>query len=111
VGDFKLEVNWEYRFKLFWLLEGALFVDAGNVWKVNRTEKIPGSLISTDFYKDIAIDCGPGLRLDLNFFLIRADWGIRMRDPAKMPGERFVLFNNGKWMRNTVLNIAIGYPF
>lgn len=111
VGDFKLEVNWEYRFKLFWLLEGALFVDAGNVWKINRTEKIPGSLLSTDFYKDIAIDCGPGLRLDVNFFLIRVDWGIKLRDPIKAPGERFVLINNGKWMRNTVLNIAIGYPF
>lgn len=111
VGDFKLEVNWEYRFKLFWLLEGALFVDAGNVWKVNRSEKIPGSLLSTKFYKDIAVDCGPGLRLDVNFFLIRVDWGIRLRDPSKLPGERFVLIDNGKWMRNTVLNIAIGYPF
>lgn len=111
VGDFKLEFNWEYRFKLFWLLEGALFVDAGNVWKISNTEKIPGSLLKSDFYKDIAIDCGPGIRLDVNFFLVRVDWGIRLRDPSKAPGQRFVLFDNGKWMKNTVLNIAIGYPF
>ena len=111
VGDFKLEFNWEYRFKLFWLLEGALFVDAGNVWKISNSEKIPGSLLKSDFYKDIAVDCGPGIRLDVNFFLVRVDWGIRLRDPSKAPGERFVLFDNGKWMKNTVLNIAIGYPF
>ncbi len=111
VGDFKLEVNWEYRFRLFWLLEGAIFADAGNVWKINHTDNIPEGELNKNFYKQIAVDCGPGIRLDVNFFLIRVDWGIKLRDPAKERGDRFVLVNNGKWLRNTVLNIAIGYPF
>lgn len=111
VGDFKLEANVEYRFKLFWLLEGALFVDGGNVWNINRYEDRSGSRLSTDFYKQIALGTGAGLRMDANFFLLRFDWGIKMRDPSKPEQKRFVLFDNGRWMRHTVFNIAIGYPF
>lgn len=111
VGDFKLEANVEYRFKLFWLLEGAFFLDAGNIWNVNKYEDRKGSLLGSDFYKQIAMGTGAGLRLDANFFLLRFDWGIKMRDPSKPENKRFVLLDNGKWMRHTVFNIAIGYPF
>ena len=52
-----------------------------------------------------------GLRLDASFFLLRFDWGIKMRDPSKPENKRFVLVDNGRWMRHTVFNIAIGYPF
>ena len=54
---------------------------------------------------------GAGLRLDASFFLLRFDWGIKMRDPSKPENKRFVLVDNGRWMRHTVFNIAIGYPF
>lgn len=111
VGDFKLEVNIDYRFKLFWLLEGALFVDAGNIWNINKFEDRPGTMLGFDFYKQIAVGTGAGLRLNMNFFLLRFDWGIKMCDPSKPEKQRFVLFDNGKWMKNTVFNIAIGYPF
>lgn len=111
VGDFKLEANIEYRFKLFWLLEGAFFLDAGNIWNINKYENRKGSLLGSDFYKQIAMGTGAGLRLDANFFLLRFDWGIKMRDPSKPENKRFVLLDNGKWMRHTVFNIAIGYPF
>lgn len=111
VGDFKLEANVEYRFKLFWLLEGAFFLDAGNIWNINKYENRRGSLLGSDFYKQIAMGTGAGLRLDANFFLLRFDWGIKMRDPSKPENKRFVLLDNGKWMRHTVFNIAIGYPF
>lgn len=111
VGDFKLEANIEYRFKLFWLLEGALFLDAGNVWNITKYEKRAGATLSRNFYKQIAVGTGTGLRLDANFFLLRFDWGIKMCDPAKPENHRFVLFDNGKWMKHTVFNIAIGYPF
>lgn len=111
VGDFKLEANIEYRFKLFWLLEGAFFVDAGNIWNINKYENRKGTMLGRDFYKQIAVGTGAGLRVDANFFLLRFDWGIKMRDPAKPEKQRFVLVNNGRWMKHTVFNIAIGYPF
>ena len=111
VGDFKLEANLEYRFKLFWVLEGALFLDGGNVWNITKYENRRGTKLGSDFYKQIALGTGAGLRLDANFFLLRFDWGIKMRDPAKEEGKRFVLFDNGKWLKKTVFNIAIGYPF
>lgn len=111
VGDFKLEANIEYRFKLFWLLEGAFFLDAGNIWNINKYENRKGTMLSSDFYKQIAMGTGAGLRVDANFFLLRFDWGIKMRDPSKPENKRFVLINNGRWMKHTVFNIAIGYPF
>lgn len=111
VGDFKMEANVEYRFKLFWLLEGALFLDAGNIWNINRYENRPGAQISSDFYKQIAVGTGLGLRLDVNFFLLRFDLGLKMHDPGRQEGQRFVLFNRNGGFRKSVFNIAIGYPF
>ncbi|MDR0983074.1 MAG: BamA/TamA family outer membrane protein [Culturomica sp.] len=109
VGDFKLETNLEYRYNLFWLLEGALFLDVGNVWNITKYENRKGAKLNHNFYKDLAVGTGLGLRLDANIFVLRFDWGIKMRDPAKE--KHFVLFDNGKWLKNTVFNIAIGYPF
>lgn len=111
VGDFKLEANVEYRFKLFWLLEGALFLDAGNVWYINRYEKREGAKLRSDFYRQIAVGTGVGLRLDVNFFLLRFDLGLKMHDPSQPEKERFVLFNHNGGFKDSVFNIAIGYPF
>lgn len=111
VGDFKLEANVEYRFKLFWILEGALFLDAGNVWNINRYENRNGTGLGRDFYKQIAVGTGMGLRLDVNFFLLRFDLGIKMLNPALPAGQRFVLLNHNGGLRESVFNIAIGYPF
>lgn len=111
VGDFKLEANLEYRFKLFWLLEGALFLDAGNIWNISKYENRPGTQLVNDFYKQIAVGTGAGLRLNVTFFLLRFDLGIKMHDPAQSPGHRFVLLNSNGGFKKSVLNIAIGYPF
>ena len=92
-------------------MEGALFLDAGNIWNITRYENRRGTVLGGDFLRQIALGTGPGLRVDANFFLLRFDWGIKMRDPAKPQGQRFVLFDNGKWIKHTVFNIAIGYPF
>lgn len=116
VGDFKLEANVEYRFKLFWLLEGALFLDAGNVWNINKYEDRGGAKLTTEFYKQIAMGTGLGLRLDANYFLLRFDVGIKMFDPSQSEGDRF-LWANRNWgfrevvFKQSVFNIAIGYPF
>ena len=116
VGDFKLEANVEYRFKLFWLLEGALFLDVGNVWNITKYEDRPGTKLSTEFYKQLAAGTGLGLRLDANYFLLRFDVGIKMFDPSQAQGDRF-LWANRNWgfrevvFKQSVFNIAIGYPF
>jgi outer membrane protein assembly factor BamA len=111
VGDFKLAGNVECRFSLFWLLEGAVFIDAGNVWNVYSKEDRAGSRLTGDFYKQIAVGTGAGLRLNANFFLLRFDLGIKVKDPTRAPGDRFVLFNRNGGLRKSVFNIAIGYPF
>ena len=111
MGDFKLVANLEYRFKLVWILEGALFLDAGNVWNVNPSEDRPGTRLTSDFYKQIAVGTGAGLRLNANFFLLRFDLGIKLKDPSLPEGGRFVLFNSDGGFRRSVFNIAIGYPF
>lgn len=111
VGDFKLEANIEYRFKLFWLLEGALFLDAGNVWYLTRYEKREGARLTSDFYRQIAVGTGLGLRVDVNFFLLRFDLGLKMHDPSLPNNQRFVLFNRNGGFKKSVFNIAIGYPF
>ncbi|MDR2129919.1 MAG: BamA/TamA family outer membrane protein [Odoribacteraceae bacterium] len=111
VGDFKLAANAEYRFKLFWLLEGAIFVDAGNVWNINPKEDRSNSLLTSDFYKQIAIGTGAGLRVNANYFLLRFDLGIKVKDPTRDEGDRFVLLNRYGGIRRSIFNIAIGYPF
>ena len=111
VGDFKLEANVEYRFKLFWLLEGALFIDAGNIWNINRYENRQGTKLFSGFYKQIAVGTGAGLRLDVNFFLLLFDLGLKLHDPMQAEGQRFVLLNRNGGFNKSVFNIAIGYPF
>ncbi len=108
IADMKLETNVEYRFKLFWILEGALFADAGNIWDVTQKEYEGGFFRFNRFYKQIAFGSGLGLRFDLNFFLLRLDLAMKLRDPAR---------TNGHWMpvregvKDLNLTFGIGYPF
>ena len=108
VGDFKLAGNIEYRFKLIWLLEGALFVDAGNVWNINPKENRSGEKLNYDFFNQIALGTGAGLRLNANFFLLRFDLGIKVKDPSMSVGNRFVLFDSRGGFRRSVFN-AVSY--
>ena len=111
-GDMKLEANIEYRFDLFWKLEGALFIDAGNVWtlKADDTEEGQQSLFSwKDFGSSIAANWGAGIRLDFGFLLLRVDMGLKVHDPARQ--QRWV--NPGEWFKgdNYALHFGVGYPF
>ena len=73
-SNFKLIGNFEYRFHLVWKLEGAFFVDAGNIWSINKYEQRENTKFKLNsFYKEFAVGSGLGLRLDLNFLLIRLD--------------------------------------
>ncbi len=119
-ADIKLEGNLEYRFKLLWLLEGALFVDAGNIWAIHEDDNRPGAVFRwNSFYKQIAIGTGFGLRMDFSFFIFRFDLGVKARDPsipAELGGPRWVIFNRPSGDQYnfgyfTTLHLAIGYPF
>lgn len=110
-GDLKLLLNLEYRTKLFWKIEAAAFVDAGNIWTIKNYESQPeGQFKFTEFYKQIALAYGLGLRIDFSYFLIRFDMGAKAYNPARIPSERW-RFKGINWKDDFALHFAIGYPF
>lgn len=112
LGDIKLEGNIEYRFKLFWKLEGALFADAGNIWLLTDIPEYPGSGFHLDtFYKDIALGVGFGTRFDFSFVLLRVDIGFKMYDPSITSGTRWVIRNPERNFWQSTFQFGIGYPF
>jgi outer membrane protein assembly factor BamA len=111
-SDIKLEANVEYRFKLFWILEGALFVDAGNIWSIKYDESQPGSQFSfKNFYKDIAVGTGTGFRFDFKFVIGRLDLGMKLRDPGIQEGSKWIIGKRPYDWKDFALVIGIGYPF
>lgn len=112
-ADIKLEANAEYRFKLFWILEGALFLDAGNIWTYRDDPSRPGAQFKLNkFYKDIAVGTGAGLRFDFEFVLGRIDFGMKLRDPSLTSGSKWIIMNRAyKFWDDFALVIGIGYPF
>ncbi|MGF1586176.1 MAG: BamA/TamA family outer membrane protein [Bacteroidales bacterium] len=112
-ADIKLEANIEYRFNLFWLMEGALFLDAGNIWAINKDDGREGALFRRDsFHNDIAVATGLGLRFDFSFFVFRVDMGMKLRDPAEPPGQKWIPLHRSPGFRDDfAINVGIGYPF
>lgn len=109
-GDIRFDMSVEYRAKLFWVFEGALFVDAGNVWTIHNYENQPGGQFKfNSFYDEIAMAYGAGLRLDFTYFLLRLDLGMKAYNPAKNQ-ERWPIFNP-RWKRDATFHFAVGYPF
>lgn len=109
-GDISLNLSVEYRAKLFWVLEGALFVDAGNIWTIRDYENQPGGVFKfNEFYKQIALAYGVGLRLNFNYFLLRFDLGLKAYNPA-MNQEPWPLLHPN-WHRDANFHFAVGYPF
>jgi len=112
-ADMKLELNAEYRFRIFWKIDGAVFVDAGNIWNLPReTDKPddPAVISWKNFGKSIAADWGFGLRLDLSFLILRFDLGMRFHDPARTDNKWISInhwFDNG----NYTFHFGVGYPF
>jgi outer membrane protein assembly factor BamA len=108
-GDIKLDLNVEYRFKMFWVLEGAVFLDGGNVWTIRNYDSQKGGLFKfNEFYKQIALGYGLGLRFDFSFFIFRIDMGVQLYDPALASGTRWLA---PKSWDNYAFHFAIGYPF
>ena len=109
VGDMQLELNAELRFPVYNIINGALFVDAGNVWNYSPDPTMPNAEFRFDsFYKQIALDAGVGLRLDVSFLILRFDLACALRNPY--PDALGNYWRNGLW-NNLKLNMGIGYPF
>jgi hypothetical protein len=90
IGDIRIGTSVEYRFSFGELMKGAFFVDAGNVWTFNEDINRPGSKFSSNWYKEIAVSGGFGLRMDLDFFILRLDFGIPLTNPALPQGARWI---------------------
>lgn len=116
LGDMKLEANLDYRFPIYQFIKGGLFADAGNVWLYRPNNDLPGGAISRNFYKEIALDAGVGLRFDFSILILRLDLGMPLRKPWLPAGNRWVFEDinplSPSWRKsNLFLNVAIGYPF
>jgi outer membrane protein insertion porin family len=106
----------EYRFDIInKYVDGAVFVDAGNIWTFREEPNFENGQFKFDrFYKEIALNSGVGLRFDLTYVVFRTDWGIALHDPSKVETQRWVIkdFSDKRWVfDNSAINFAIGYPF
>ena len=112
LGDIQIELNGELRFPIVSYLIGALFVDAGNIWTFRENEALPGGNFKFDsFYKQIAIDGGLGLRLDLSFLILRLDLAVPMRYPyLNEKGDSYWHFEDLEW-KDLRLVVGLGHPF
>lgn len=118
-AEILMEGSLELRKNLFGFIDYAFFVDFGNTWTIREDESRPGTKFEADrFFKEIAIGGGAGLRFDFSFLILRLDAGLKLYDPARPEGKRFIL-NNGFYdapftpeaSEPIILNIGIGYPF
>jgi hypothetical protein len=126
-GDLKIEFNLEWRFKAFWRVQGALFLDGGNVWTLKKDESRPGSNFqwkknlntepfnpkgqSDAFYRQIALSPGAGVRIDFTYFMFRLDLGIPLRNPySGADGSYWAKKEDLQW-KNVNLNFGLGLPF
>ena len=122
-GDYKFEADMEYRFSLFWKLEGATFLEAGNVWMYDNTtfnvyDMGEDSGLRVAYYKSgesmlgsIASDWGLGLRVNLDFILLRLDAGFKLYEPSRLPGNRWL--GPAQWFKKDgfAIHFGVGYPF
>jgi len=109
-GDIRLDLNIEYRCKLFWVLELGAFIDCGNVWTIKEYEDQPGGVFKFDkFFEQLALSYGLGIRMDFTYFLMRFDLGMKAHNPASGQ-EHWPLFSPS-FKRDAEFHFSIGYPF
>lgn len=111
VGDIRLDLNLEYRTKLFWKFEMAAYLDAGNIWTIRPyPDQVGGNFDFSRFYKEIAFSYGLGLRLDFDFFLLRFDTGMKAYNPQETGSKRWAI-TKPNFRDNFAWHFAVGYPF
>ena len=111
-GDMKLDLSAEYRTFLFWKFDGAAFIDAGNIWTLRSYAEQPGGLFKiSEFYKQIAVAYGVGLRLNFGYFILRFDMGMKAINPAYENHKEHYAFLNPDFGRDFSFHFAVGLPF
>ena len=135
IADIRIGGSVEYRFRITDLLKGAVFSDFGNIWTVNEDKNRVGGQISEDFYKELSLSGGLGIRFDLSFLILRLDFGIPLRNPALPKGAQWIFQDSDPYIEEAKeaygvdsqgdykykdlmpdpfqpqLHIGIGYPF
>jgi outer membrane protein assembly factor BamA len=114
-GDVKLEFNVEYRFNILnHFIEGALFTDVGNIWRIKDDGRTDAVFKPSTFYKQLAVGTGIGLRLNLDFLILRVDASMPVFDPRRPINNRYVFKEYSDLsllLSNTIFNFGVGYPF
>ncbi len=111
-GDIRMDINLEYRTHLFWKLNGALFVDGGNIWTIRNYEDQPGGQFKFDkFYKQIAVSYGAGLRFNFDYFILRFDLGMKAINPAYDDSYHHYCIVHPRFSRDSAFHFAVGLPF
>ena len=111
-GDMKLDLNAEYRTHLFWKLDAAAFIDAGNIWTLRDYADQPGGQFSfKSFYNQIAVAYGLGLRLNFDYFILRFDGGMKAINPAYTSTEEHYALWHPNLKRDFTFHFAVGLPF
>lgn len=111
-GDMELDFNLEYRTALFWKFNGAFFIDAGNIWTLRSYADQPGGQFKFDeFYKQIAVSYGLGIRLNLDYFILRLDMGVKAINPAYTTAKEHYPIISPNFKRDFSLHFAVGLPF
>ena len=110
-GDMKLDLNVEYRTHLFWKLDGALFVDGGNIWTLREYPDQPGGQFTFgNFLEQLAADYGLGFRFNFDYFIVRFDLGMKAVNPAYDADEHYPLIHP-RLSRDFAFHFAVGLPF
>jgi len=109
IGDLRIGSTVEYRFNMGSLLKGAIFMDAGNVWTIKEDVNRVGGQISNNWYKQIALSSGVGLRLDLDFFIIRLDLGLPITNPALPAGSRWIFQKRDAYYAEGLAVLGVNY--
>lgn len=110
-GDIKLEFNTELRGKIYNFVKGAVFIDAGNIWLLNKNPLKPGAEFSGKFLDQLAVGAGAGLRFDFSFIILRTDFAFPLKYPSNNEFNDIKIFNANWQKDNLIFNLAIGYPF
>lgn len=131
IGDTRFEGNVEWRFEMTSLLEGAVFVDAGNIWNLRKDIYAidDPSVLKSSSWKEIAVGIGYGIRADFDFLIVRLDASFALHNPHLPAGERWWLTPKDSYQNDYFktdadgktlnyipphainFNFGIGYPF
>ena len=111
-GDVKLDMSLEYRSHLFWKIDGAAFIDAGNIWTIRDYADQPGGQFRFDkFWRQLAASYGLGIRLNFNYFILRLDGGMKAVNPAYSDSRHHFPIIHPRFKRDFALHFAVGLPF